>query len=270
MSLQAQLKADFGKDLPISGGLGQTVLDPIKVMTADRELASVTMLDVMRCIYGSLGWHWLVLQWDIASAETGHIEKVTARVKHAKGTVVITEQRSLYFDVSAVKDRTVGRHTFPIVRLPLPTRMNLPRQIGWFYFDGLIDNTTVDRGLGVSVAYSAPHAKMTIFVYDKGLGDSIQTDPDGCAKLEFEQAVLEFESVSRDAIVVHEHEERGVRIRLYETEGVMHAVAMAPFNEYFFKMRLTQEDSHEKFLVDCAWQTISTFALLVGQRHGNS
>lgn len=270
MSLQAQLKADFGKDLPISGGLGQTVLDPIKVVAADRDLASVTMLDVMRCIYGSLCWHWQVVQWDTASAETDHIEKVTALVKHARGMDVITERRSLYFDLSAVKDGTAGRHTIPIVRLPLPTRMNLPRQIGWFHFDGLIDNTAVSRGLGVSVAYSAPHAKMTIFVYDKGLRDSIQTDPDGCAKLEFEQAVLEFESMTSEAIVIHEQEERGVRIRLFETEGVTHAVAMAPFNGYFFKLRMTQEDSHEKFLVDCAWQTISTFAHLVGQRHGNS
>jgi len=48
------------------------------------------------------------------------------------------------------------------------------------------------------------------------------------------------------------------------------AIVMAPFNGYFFKLRLTQQDSHEKFLVDCAWQTISTFAHLVGQRHGNS
>jgi hypothetical protein len=50
----------------------------------------------------------------------------------------------------------------------------------------------------------------------------------------------------------------------------MSAVVIAPFNGFFFKMRLTWQDSHEKFLVDCAWYTISTFAHLVGQRHGDN
>jgi hypothetical protein len=57
VSLKEQLLADFGKDLPINGGSGQTALDPIKLMNADSEFSSVTMLDVMRCIYGALGWN---------------------------------------------------------------------------------------------------------------------------------------------------------------------------------------------------------------------
>ena len=89
------------------------------------------------------------MQWAIASPETSHIEKVTARVKRAKDTEVITGQRTLYFDVSAVKDSTVRCHTIPIVRLPLQTRMNFPRQIGWFHFDDLTDNSRVDPRLAL-------------------------------------------------------------------------------------------------------------------------
>jgi hypothetical protein len=211
------------------------------------------------------------VQWDDASEGTGHVEKVTVLAKHAGDTDVITEHRSLYFDVSALNGRGVGHRTIPVVRLPLQKRMNLPWQIGWFHFDELIDNSAADPGLGVSVGYSSPRAKMTIYVYDKGVGDLIQTYPDSsAAKAEYEQALFEFELVTPDIVVIHEHEERGIRIRLYETNDVMSAVVIAPFNGFFFKMRLTWQDSHEKFLVDCAWYTISTFAHLVGQRHGDN
>ncbi len=264
MTLKNQLLIDFGKDLPISGGSGQSSLDPIKLTTPDNDMASVTVVEVMRCIYGMLGWHWQIVKWDLASEVGSHIEKVTALIKYAEEANVVTEYRSVYFDVSAVNGRTFGRQTIPVVRLPLRSQMNLPWQIGWFHFDELVDNSSVDPGLGVSVAFSAPRAKMMVYVYDKGLGDSIQSNPEGSVIAEYQQAVLEFESLKSDARIIHERNLQSVRIKLYETEGVMHAVAIAPFNGYFFKLRLTQQDSHEKFLVDCSWYTISTFAHLVG------
>lgn len=142
------------------------------------------------------------MQWDDASEGTGHVEKVTVLTKHAGDTDVITEHRSLYFYVSALNGRGVGHRTIPVVRLPLQTRMNLPWQIGWFHFDELIDNNAADPGLGVSVGYSAVRAKMMVYVYEKGLGNSIQTDPDGCAKAEYQLAVLEFEAMSPGVTVI--------------------------------------------------------------------
>lgn len=98
------------------------------------------------------------------------------------------------------------------------------------------------------------------------LGDSILADPERCSRAEYQQAILEFESMSPDTTVIHEHEERGVRIGLYESGDTMSAIAVAPFNGFFFKLRLTLQDGREKFMVDCAWNTISTFVHLLSTK----
>jgi hypothetical protein len=270
MDLKKKLLADFGKDLPIAGGAGQSLHDPIVLIASDSSVASDTIAEVVKCIYRVLGWYWMIVKWDVAQEGDADIEKVTVLTKYIEGADVVTEQRNMYFDVSAVNDRAYGSQSIPIVRLPLPTKMNLPWQLGWFHFDKLWDNSAVDPGLGVSVAYSAPRAKMTVYVYDKGLGDSILADPDRCAATEYEQAVQEFDAMNSEASVLNELKEKGVRIRLYASGDVASAVVVAPVNGFFFKVRLTLQDGREKFMADCAWQTISTFAHLVGLAHGDS
>ncbi len=270
MDLKRKLLADFGKDLPIAGGFGQSLHDPIVLTASDSSVASDTIAEVVKCIYRVLGWYWMVVKWDIAQEGNADIEKVTVLTKYIEGADVVTERRNIYFDVSVVNDRSYGSQSIPIVRLPLPTKMNLPWQLGWFHFDKLWDNSAVDPGLGVSVAYSAPRAKMMVYVYDKGLGDLILADPDGSAAAEYEHAVQEYDVMNLEASVLSELKEKGIRIRLYALGDETSAVVVAPFNGFFFKVRLTLQDCREKFMVDCAWHTISTFAHLVGQSHGNS
>lgn len=170
MSLKEQFLADYGKDLPIDGGSSQALLDPIKLTTADSDLASMTMLEVMRYTYGALGWYWQVVQWDLVPNGADNVERVTVLTKHELGTDLVTERRNLYFDMSSICDRADRPRTIPMVRLPVQRKMSLPWQLGWFHFDRLLDNSAVDPGLGVSVAYSAPRAKMMVYVYDKGVG----------------------------------------------------------------------------------------------------
>ena len=51
----------------------------------------------------------------------------------------------------------------------------LPRQVGEFTRDTAIDNEATNPGLGVTVPYSAPGLKATVYVYDLG----IPTIPEG-------------------------------------------------------------------------------------------
>jgi hypothetical protein len=143
--------------------------------------------------------------------------------------------------------------------------LGLPWQLGWFHFDGLIDNEIDHPGFGLSVAYSAPQAKMTIYVYDKGMGEQIKFDPDGAAKVEYLQAISDFESMNPTAEAIREHEDGAIRLKIYKSEEILSAVLVAPFQNQFFKLRLTLEASNEPYMVECAWFTITSFAAMLGE-----
>ena len=53
--LRAMLMRDFGKDLLISGGYGNSATDPIVLTAQSAHDASWTEMEVAKCIYGQLG-----------------------------------------------------------------------------------------------------------------------------------------------------------------------------------------------------------------------
>lgn len=50
MTLREMLLKDFGKDLPISGGFGQSAEDPIVLTSKSAMDAATTQLEVARCV----------------------------------------------------------------------------------------------------------------------------------------------------------------------------------------------------------------------------
>jgi hypothetical protein len=54
-------------------------------------------------------------------------------------------------------------------------------------------------------------------------------------------------------------------LRIYEQGNTLSALLVAPFRNFFFKLRLTLQASNEPFMVDCARHTISTFIAMVGK-----
>lgn len=265
MDLKQMLLDDFGKNLPIAGGLGQSVDEPIQIMTSDPVQAGLAQLEIARCIYGINRWYWRATESMAVPSSTGPLEKFSSEVKYVEGDKIVTEKRNFYFDISAV-DIPKGQQLSNVsVPLPRMAGLGLPWQLGWFHFDGLIDNEIDHPGLGSSVAYSAPQAKMTIYVYDKGMGEQIEVDPDAAAKIEYLQALSDFESMNPTAQPIREHEDGGVRLKIYDSGEVLSAVLVAPFQNIFFKLRLTLEASNEPFMVECAWFTITSFAAMLGK-----
>lgn len=125
----------------------------------------------------------------------GRIEKMSCEIKFIEGDQVITETRNFYFDLSAV--RLQSDEVLPNTYVSLGDRfgVSLPWQLGWFHFDRLIDNETDNPGLGMSVAYSAPEAKLMIYAYDKEQSQTIIDQPDESVLKEFNQATKDFEVV---------------------------------------------------------------------------
>lgn len=262
------LLKDFGKDLPISGGLGQSANNPIRITTVDPMEAAITQFKVARCIYGTQGWYWRLLGFIAVDASPSRIQRFHYEVKYVEGDQVVTEERSLYYDISAV-------HLAPDENLPFawvlchPVKFGFPWHFGWFHFDELIDNEKDCPGLGVSLAYSAPLAKMTVYAYDKGMSELIKSDPEGTARSEYLQAISDFELVNPNAITDYESDKNGTLLKVYKSGNTLSVVLVAtvvlvrPVRCFFAKLRLTLEAANEPFMVDCVVTTIGKFQNIV-------
>ncbi len=108
MDLKQMLLDDFGKNLPIAGGLGQSVEEPIRITTSDPVEAGLAQLEIARCIYGMNGWYWRATESTTIPSSSGLFEKFSSEVKYAEGHEIITEKRNFYFDISGV-DVTSGQ-----------------------------------------------------------------------------------------------------------------------------------------------------------------
>lgn len=256
---------DFNKNLPISGGFGQSVDEPIVITTPDPEDAALTQLEVARCIYGFNGRYWRLIERTAVPTDAGRIEKMSCEIKFIEDDQVITETRNFYFDLSAVELRNDG--VLPNTNIPLGDRfgVRLPWQVGWFHFDRLIDNETDNPGLGMSVAYSAPEAKLMIFAYDKGQSQAIIAQPDESAVEEFNQSTRDFEVMHPNAEILREYDHLGVRFKTYDENNVFSVVLLAPLRDFFFKLRLTLDSANEAYMFECAWSTVMAFASMVGK-----
>jgi hypothetical protein len=254
---------DFKKNLPISGGFGQSVEEPIVITTSDPDDAALTQLEVARCIYGFNGRYWRLLERTAVPTTVGRIDKMSCEIKFIEDDQVITETRNFYFDLSAVELRS--DEALPNTTIPLGERFaaRIPWQVGWFHFDRLIDNEIDNPGLGMSVAYSAPEAKLMVFAYDKGQSQAIIAQPDESAAEEFNQSTRDFEIVHPSAVVLREYKHQGVRLKTYDENNVFSVVLVVPFRDFFFKLRLTLDSANEAYMFECAWSTVMTFASMV-------
>ncbi len=270
MNLREMLRNDFGEDLSIEGGFGQSAKDPICLITSQARDASLTQLKIARFIYGAMGAYWRVIAREYVANEPGRLEKLTFEIKFTEGLEVVTEQRNLYFDLSAIELHEADQLPPISISLPTPFDVSLPWQIGYFHFDNLIDNETDHPGLGFSAAYSAPHTKTTVYVYDKGISSLINGNPVATAETEYLQALLDYKTMFPQARLVHEHLESQLHVSLFECEHAFAAVLVATSRGLFFKLRLTIEGPHEQYMRDCAWASIGTFSQMLRQRNLNA
>ena len=100
MALRQMLLKEFKKNLPISGGIGQSLDEPIVITTSDPEDAALTQLEVARCIYGFNGRYWRLIERTAVPTDVGRIEKMSCEIKFIEDDQVITETRNFYFDLS--------------------------------------------------------------------------------------------------------------------------------------------------------------------------
>lgn len=261
--LKEMLKRDFGKDLKISNGLGNSVEDPIVLETQSAQEASWTQMEVARCIFRRLGWHWkLVARADVLVVGR-RIEKFSCEVIRTDGDEVISETRNFYFDVSCID--LEGQNITPNCSLSLGagTGMRLPYQFAWFHFDSLINNEQDYPGMGVSVAYSAPFSKATLYIYNKGLLSTGEILTATQVESEFSSATQDFFNANPGAKKISEKMNSNMLFRAFEDGDAYSVLTLSSTGEHFFKLRTTLTPSNEKYTFECLWESVNLILSLM-------
>lgn len=250
--LRAMLMRDFGKDFLISGGFGNNAADPIILTAQSAHDASWTEMEVAKCRYGQHGWHWKMVERVKVNGPQGDLERFSCEVMYVEDDKLVTETRSFYFDVSQIS-LDDDAQTTPVcgVNLGANIGMGLPYQLEWFHFDGLIDNEGDHPGLGVSVAYSAPNTKATLYVYNKGDAEIDGIVQPEKLEEEFQSACCDLLTVHPNAVMTLENYQVNLMIRSYRIGDAYTVVALSTARNHFFKLRATICPVNLKYQFDC-------------------
>lgn len=222
-------------------------------------------MEVTRCIYGRLGWHWKFIDRTRINGLSVHIEKITCEVRYAEDDQIITELRNFFFDLSNIDLGELAGLPSCGFNLGAGTGMGLPYQLGWFHFDQLADNELTQAGLGVSVAYSAPLTKATIYVYNKEIPD-LKSSSTSLLEAEFFSSRNDFLAINPSAIQIAEKFDSNLFFAAFEIGSTYSIITISGVGTHFFKTRVTLDRSNEKYAFECLWESVNTILRMVSPR----
>jgi len=261
VNLRDMLKRDFGLELNISGGGGQSRDDPIVVLDSNRVDAAKTEMDVLRGLGIERGMLWTTLARTPVQHNGALFEQIKIGTKLVTQSVIITQRENYYFDVSMAGD---AEKIIPalVAFVDKKTKLALPYEFGWLHFDGITDHEPRVPGLGESLAYGALGIKATVYVYDRlrtDIGSDVNT---GIGRNEFDSAVQEL--VAFDPSASQSGEFSGgssLLIETFRTPSGLSVVGLAICRGKFVKLRVSLAD--DPVLVDVVKESIAAFEELV-------
>ena len=195
------LKRDFGLDLDIAGGTGQSRNDPIHVLTLSDKDASRTEFLVLRGLGKGRRILWRTINIDYIPGMDVIQRKI--ETKEVTETEIITQVENYYFlrkNITSFSSKSLGHY---VVFDDKNIGVAYPYELSWLHYDSFTDYSLQDRkDLGYSIAYNAPGIKVTIYVYPKVISD-LQTN---ILELELEAAKAEIKSIYGSDTIEHEWE----------------------------------------------------------------
>ncbi len=257
MNLRDMLKRDFGLELKIAGGYGQSRGDPIVVLDSNPIDASMTEMHILRAIGKGRGILWRTLARTPLENNRLSLEQIQIETKEVTASEIITQQENYYFDVnmSAVSGKLLST---VIAFSDNRTKLGLPYELGWLHYNGITDNEATVAGLGQSIAYGAPGIKATVYVYDRKHSD-IPSDIDASVvRNEFEVATSDFMKAHPTASRLGElSKSKALLIQTFKIDDDLSVVALSVFRGKFIKLRITFV--HDPLLVEVVNQSIAAF-----------
>jgi hypothetical protein len=201
-SLKELLKQDFGLDLNIAGGSGQSREDPIIVLSETEVEAAQTELLVLRGIgrgrnlasqNSGGGFFWRSIAINLISESSPQIIQRKIETKDIDNDEIVTQKESYYFSRKNLDVEVEHIQNSVVVHEDQSASIRFPYELGWLHFDYKIDNEPQSPGLGYTLAYNAPEIKATVYVYP--IRDDAKSQPS------FIHAELEL--ARKEIILVH-------------------------------------------------------------------
>lgn len=100
INLKELLKKDFGVDLPISGGIGNSIDNPIVIHLAKYNDYVGTEYSVLECIGKGRGIEWKIVEQGLLSHQNKKIDKVKIETIQLTDDSKITQIENYYFDIT--------------------------------------------------------------------------------------------------------------------------------------------------------------------------
>lgn len=100
MNLKEQLFNDFGIDLPISGGIGNSVDNTIVIHKKIPNDYTSIEYGILRCLGIGRQIEWKVLRQAVMHHEGKTIDQLKIETKKFTETQIITQIENFYFDIT--------------------------------------------------------------------------------------------------------------------------------------------------------------------------
>ncbi len=101
MTLKEIIKKEFNVDLPIKGGMGNSI-DNAVIIEYDNALNDYvgTEYEVLKYIGLLRGLNWKIIQQSIMVDEGKTIDKMIIATSQMEGTSIVSQQENHYFDIT--------------------------------------------------------------------------------------------------------------------------------------------------------------------------
>lgn len=159
------LATDFGYDLDISGGTGQSVESAIVINSSHPSDALRNELLVLRGLGRGRGVYWRSISTSTIDEDGRSILQRKIETKEFQKNEIITQTENYYFDrvnTSIFECRETAQYCVNIDHM-LGT--SFPYEISWLHFSDWVDYEPREPGAGYSLSYAAPGFNADAFVY---------------------------------------------------------------------------------------------------------
>jgi hypothetical protein len=174
LALKELLNSDFGLDLDIGGGFGQSLNDPIFIFSNTVSEAAQTELSVLRgigkgrnsaSVEDGGGFFWRSIGIKLVSESTPQIIQHKIETKDINNDEVVTQIENYYFSRKNLVTTAEQTQSQVVVHEDQNASIRFPYELGWLHFDEIVDYESRSPGLGYSLAYNASGIKATVYVY---------------------------------------------------------------------------------------------------------
>ena len=100
MTLKDLLKSDFGVELPISGGFGNSIDNAVIIHRSGINDYVGTEHFILKCLGKGRGIEWQILGQELLKHNDQQIDKIKIETKQTKELEIITQIENYYFDIT--------------------------------------------------------------------------------------------------------------------------------------------------------------------------